>query len=98
MEQILTIQLTDAEVEFMGEEIAPGFVRLTGSSDPHFQQLIAAKPEFSTFKLEGDCTLTTDEADPVEDDPREDDEDIEVQAALAWSRQVNDYQQTGRGA
>ena len=54
---ILTIQCTDARPDFMGEEIMPGYFRVTGSSDPVLQSLITARPEFNVRFKWGDGDL-----------------------------------------
>ena len=95
---ILTIQCTDARPDFMGEEIAPGYFRVTGSSDPVLQSLITARPEFNIMRVDADCTLTQDEADAIESDPRDDEVPVELTDARAEYAQINDLQMTGRGA
>ena len=96
---ILTIQCTDARPDFMGEEIAPGYFRVTGSSDPVLQSLITARPEFNIMRVDADCTLTQDEADAIESDPRDDAPlPVELLDARAEYAQTNDLQMTGRGA
>ena len=93
---ILTIQCTDARPDFMGEEIAPGYFRVTGSSDPVMQSLITARPEFNVLRIDADCTLTQDDAEPVEADPEP--LPVELLDARADYAQANDLQMTGRGA
>ena len=93
---ILTIQCTDARPDFLGEEIMPGYFRVTGSSDPVLQSLIAARPEFNVLRIDADCTLTQDEAEPT--DPRDDEPlPVELLEARAWDRQRDDLYMTGMG-
>ena len=92
---ILTIQCTDARPDFMGEEIIPGYFRVTGSSDPVMQSLITARPEFNVLRIDADCTLTQDDADPVEADPEP--LPVELLDARAWDRQRDDLYHIGMG-
>jgi len=95
---ILTIQCTDARPDFMGEEIMPGYFRVTGSSDPVLQSLITARPEFNVLRIDADCTLTQDDADPVEADPRDDAPlPVELVEARADYAQADDLYITGMG-
>ena len=92
---ILTIQCTDACPDFMGEEIMPGFFRVTGSSDPVLQSLITARPEFNVLRIGADCALTQDDAEPVEADPEP--LPVELLEARADYAQRNDLYYTGMG-
>ena len=92
---ILTIQCTDARPDFLGEEIMPGYFRVTGSSDPVLQSLIAARPEFNVLRIDADCTLTQDDAEPVEADPEQ--LPVELLDARAWDRQRDDLYHIGMG-
>ena len=95
---ILTIQCTDARPDFMGEEIMPGFFRVTGSSDPVLQSLITARPEFNVMRVDADCTLVQDDAAPVEFDAAEDEPlPVELTDARAEYAQANDLYITGMG-
>lgn len=92
---ILTIQCTDARPDFMGEEIIPGYFRVTGSSDPVMQSLITARPEFNILRVDADCTLTQDDAEPVEADPEP--LPVELVEARADYAQRDDLYLTGMG-
>jgi len=95
---ILTIQCTDASPDFMGEEIMPGFFRVTGSSDPVLQSLITARPEFNVMRVDADCTLAQDDAAPVEFDAADDAPlPVELVEARADYAQRNDLYLTGMG-
>ena len=95
---ILTIQCTDARPDFMGEEIMPGFFRVTGSSDPILQSLITARPEFNILRVDADCTLTQDDAAAIESDPRDDEPAaVELLEARAEYAQRNEMYLTGMG-
>jgi len=95
---ILTIQCTDARPDFMGEEIMPGFFRVTGSSDPVLQSLITARPEFNVMRVDADCTLVQDDAAPVEFDAAEDEPlPVELVEARADYAQADDLYITGMG-
>ena len=95
---ILTIQCTDARPDFMGEEIAPGYFRVTGSSDPVMQSLITARSEFNVLRIDADCVLTQDDAEPVEFDAAEDEPlPVELVEARADYAQRNDLHLTGMG-
>ena len=95
---ILTIQCTDARPDFMGEEIMPGFFRVTGSSDPVLQSLITARPEFNVMRVDADCTLVQDDAAPVEFDAAEDEPlPVELVEARADYAQRNDLAIVGMG-
>lgn len=95
---ILTIQCTAARPDFMGEEIMPGFFRVTGSSDPVLQSLITARPEFNVMRVDADCTLTQDDAEPVEFDAADDAPlPVGLLEARAEYAQHNDLYLTGMG-
>mgnify|MGYP001167424007 FL=1 len=95
---ILTILCTDARPDFMGEEIMPGYFRVTGSSDPVLQSLITARPEFNVMRVDADCTLVQDDAAPVEFDAADDAPlPVELVEARAEYAQRNDLYMTGMG-
>lgn len=96
---IITNVCNDYPLELLaGEEIFPGYVRIIGATEPGMQSLITARPEFNVWKLEPGQGIVTDEADPIEADPSDDEPlPVELLEARAWDRQRDDLHITGMG-